>query len=153
MAEERTVENKVAVTTPVETVHGDRKSQPIAAATPPAQKPGGRRRVVLGVIAIVALALIVVYGGPAILAILNSVSTDDAYVNGHVTFVAARVPGQVTKVWVDDNDRVNKGSMLVQLDKEPYEIQVVPEKGGLRDCGGASAGDRGLGPRSSRPGA
>ena len=65
---------------------------------------------------------------PAVSAILNSVSTDDAYVNGHVTFVAARVPGQVTKVWVDDNDRVNKGSILVQLDKEPYQIQVALKK-------------------------
>jgi membrane fusion protein, multidrug efflux system len=128
MAEERTVENKVAVTTPVETVHGGGKSQPVAVVTPPAQKPSGRRRIILGVIAIVVLVLTVVYGGPAVLAILNSVSTDDAYVNGHVTFVAARVPGQVTKVWVDDNDRVNKGSILVQLDKEPYEIQVALKK-------------------------
>jgi len=125
MAEERIVENKVAVATPVEAVHGDGKSQPIAV---PAQKPGSRRRIVLGVIAIVALALIVVYGVPALSAILNSVSTDDAYVSSHVTFVAARVPGQVTKVWVDDNDRVSKGSILVQLDKEPYDIQVALKK-------------------------
>jgi membrane fusion protein, multidrug efflux system len=126
MAEERIVENKVAVTTPVETVHGDGKSQPVAA--PSAKKNGSRRRIVLGVLAIVALALILIYGVPAISAILNSVSTDDAYINGHVTFVAARVPGQVTKVWVDDNDRVSKGSILVQLDKEPYDIQVALKK-------------------------
>ena len=128
MAEERIVENKVAVASPVEMVHGDGKSQPAAMVTQPVQKPGSRRRIVLGVIAIVALALIVVYGVPALLAILNSVSTDDAYVSSHVTFVAARVPGQVTKVWVDDNDRVSKGSILVQLDKEPYDIQVALKK-------------------------
>jgi multidrug resistance efflux pump len=29
----------------------------------------------------------------------DTVSTDDAYVNGHVTFVAPRVPGQVSRVW------------------------------------------------------
>jgi membrane fusion protein (multidrug efflux system) len=55
---------------------------------------------------------------------LNTVSTDDAYVNGHVTAVAARVPGQVIKVFVDDNNRVAKGTLLVQLDKEPYEVQL-----------------------------
>src|SRR5262249_40410584 len=55
---------------------------------------------------------------------LRTVSTDDAYVNGHVTFVAARVPGQVTKVLVDDNNRVRTGDLLVQLDKEPYQVQV-----------------------------
>jgi membrane fusion protein (multidrug efflux system) len=55
---------------------------------------------------------------------LSTVSTDDAYVNGHVTFVAARVPGQVTKVLVDDNNRVHTGDLLVQLDKEPYQVLV-----------------------------
>ena len=32
--------------------------------------------------------------------------------------------GQVTKVLVDDNQRVKKGDLLVQLDKEPYQVQV-----------------------------
>jgi membrane fusion protein, multidrug efflux system len=51
-------------------------------------------------------------------------STDDAYVNGHVTFVAPRVPGQVVRVLVDDNNRVRKGALLVQLEKEPYQVKV-----------------------------
>jgi membrane fusion protein (multidrug efflux system) len=46
-------------------------------------------------------------------------------VNGHVTFVAARVPGQVSKVLVDDNYRVKKGDLLVELDKEPYATAVA----------------------------
>ena len=58
---------------------------------------------------------------------LNTVSTDDAYVNGHVTFVAPRVSGQVAKVLVDDNHRVKKGDLLVQLDKEPFQVQVASE--------------------------
>ena len=49
-------------------------------------------------------------------------STDDAYVNGHVTFVAARVPGQVVRVLVDDNNRVRKGALLVQL--WLYQVKV-----------------------------
>ncbi|HVJ84544.1 MAG TPA: HlyD family secretion protein [Caulifigura sp.] len=53
---------------------------------------------------------------------LAFVSTDDAYVNGHVTFVAPRVSGQVAKVLVDDNNRVRKGDLLVQLDKEPFLV-------------------------------
>ena len=49
----------------------------------------------------------------------NAISTDDAYVNGHVTFVASRVAGQVMKVMVDDNNMVYKGDLLVELDKQP----------------------------------
>jgi membrane fusion protein (multidrug efflux system) len=61
---------------------------------------------------------------PALDAALNTISTDDAYVNGHVTFVAPRVAGQVSRVLVDDNYRVKKGELLVQLDREPYQVEV-----------------------------
>ena len=73
----------------------------------------------------------------------NTVSTDDAYVNGHVTFVAPRVSGQVSRVLVDDNYRVKKGALLVQLDKEPFA-------GSSRDQAGRRGGGRG-GP-GGRPG-
>jgi membrane fusion protein (multidrug efflux system) len=62
---------------------------------------------------------------PWVTTMLTTVSTDDAYVNGHVTFVAPRVAGQVSEVLVDDNYRVKKGDVLVRLDKEPYQVQVA----------------------------
>jgi membrane fusion protein, multidrug efflux system len=63
---------------------------------------------------------------------LNTVSTDDAYVNGHVTLVAPRVTGQVKQVLVDDNERVKKGDLLVQLDKEPFQVQVSLKRAAVR---------------------
>jgi membrane fusion protein, multidrug efflux system len=77
-------------------------------------------RIIGGVIAVIILIVAVVWIHNA----LNTVSTDDAYVNGHVTFVAPRVPGQVVRVLVDDNNRVHQGDLLVELDKEPYQVQV-----------------------------
>ena len=55
----------------------------------------------------------------------HTVSTDDAYVNSYVTFVAPRVSGQVARVLVDNNNRVKKGDVLVELDPEPYRVQVA----------------------------
>ena len=78
--------------------------------------------------AVAGLAVGGYYLKPAVETMLNTVSTDDAYVNGHVTFVAPRVSGQVSRVLVDDNDRVKKGALLVQLDKEPYQVQVELKK-------------------------
>jgi membrane fusion protein (multidrug efflux system) len=46
-------------------------------------------------------------------------------VNGYVTFVAPRVSGQVARVLVDDNNRVKTGDVLVELDPEPYQVQVA----------------------------
>jgi membrane fusion protein (multidrug efflux system) len=80
---------------------------------------------------IAAVGAVVVIGAsgyllaPAIETAFNTISTDDAYVNGHVTFVAARVAGQVSRVRVDDNMRVKRGDVLVQIDREPYQVQVA----------------------------
>jgi membrane fusion protein, multidrug efflux system len=72
-----------------------------------------------------ALILLVLFKGiPWVVTAWTTVSTDDAYVNGHVTFIAPRVAGQVTKVLVDDNNRVHTGDLLVQIDKEPFQVQV-----------------------------
>ena len=61
---------------------------------------------------------------PWVVTALYTVSTDDAYIEGHATFVAPRVGGQVKKVLVDDNYRVKAGDVLVELDREPYQVQV-----------------------------
>jgi membrane fusion protein (multidrug efflux system) len=49
-------------------------------------------------------------------------------VNGHVTFVAPRVSGQIARVLVDDNNAVHKGDILAQLDKEPLQDAVAEKK-------------------------
>jgi membrane fusion protein (multidrug efflux system) len=82
------------------------------------------RRWWLWIVAGLITAALLYQGLPWMRTALTTVSTDDAYVNGHVTFVAARVPGQVVRVLVDDNNRVRKGDLLVELDKEPYQVQV-----------------------------
>jgi membrane fusion protein, multidrug efflux system len=91
---------------------------------PPAKAPSKRRRIlILAAIAVVVLLLF--FGVPQIIRAFNTVSTDDAYVNGYVTFVAPRVSGQVARVLVDDNNRVKEGDVLVELDPEPYQVQVA----------------------------
>ena len=102
----------------------------------------------MGVLAALVLAGILIFGVPWIRLTLNTVSTDDAYVNGHVTFVAARVGGQIARVLVDDNNRVHKGEILAQLDREPYEVAVAEKRAAVEtakaDLLAATAAVRGL---------
>jgi membrane fusion protein, multidrug efflux system len=100
-------------------------SKPVTAG---AQRSPRRRTLLLGVLGVLVLAAALWFGIPYILLTLSTVSTDDAFVNGHVTFVAARVHGQVSRVLVDDNNRVHKGDLLVQLDKEPFQDAVAVKK-------------------------
>jgi membrane fusion protein (multidrug efflux system) len=86
-----------------------------------------RRMMLIGAAGAAVIAALV-FGIPWIRFTLSTVSTDDAFVNGHVTFVAARVHGQVSRVLVDDNNRVHKGDVLVELDKEPLRDAVAVKK-------------------------
>src|SRR6202453_262643 len=106
-----------------------RQNPPGAAAVPQEKPPANpRRKMLLGALGVLVLAGALWFGIPWVQTTLNTVSTDDAYVNSHVTFVAARVKGQVSRVLVDDNYRVRKGDLLVQLDKEPFQIAVAIKK-------------------------
>jgi membrane fusion protein (multidrug efflux system) len=88
---------------------------------PVAAPPKSRRKAVIIIVAAILalLALVKLWRS------FGTESTDDAYVNGYVTFVAPRVAGQVAKVLAEDNNRVKKGDPLVQLDPEPYQVQLA----------------------------
>jgi membrane fusion protein (multidrug efflux system) len=107
----------------------DPQTEPASRPAPlGAQRSPRRRRLLLGVLGVLVLVAALWFGIPYILLTLSTVSTDDAFVNGHVTFVAARVHGQVSRVLVDDNNRVHKGDLLVELDKEPFLDAVAVKK-------------------------
>src|SRR5271156_1874359 len=51
-------------------------------------------------------------------------TTDDAYVTAHFATVAPRVPGQVTRVLVEDNQPVRAGQLLVTIDERDYRAAL-----------------------------
>ena len=59
-------------------------------------------------------------------------TTDDAFVEGSIHMIAARVPGTVFKVPVTDNQPVKKGSLLVRLDPEPFQHALKEAEASLR---------------------
>ncbi len=121
--------------------HHDPVQLPTATAGIHPHPASSHRKILFIAGAIVLLVVILIFGVPFVSSVLNTVSTDDAYVNGHFTFVAPRVSGQVTRVLVDDNNRVRKGDLLVQLDKEPYQVQVDIQNAAVKaaEAGVASA--------------
>jgi membrane fusion protein (multidrug efflux system) len=117
--------------------NGDASAARAAPSAPPeARKPPRKRKLLAGVLGVAVLAVLVVFGIPSVKQMLSTASTDDAYVNGHVTFVAPRVAGQIARVLVDDNNRVHKGDLIAELDKEPYQV-VVSEKQAAVDTAAA----------------
>jgi multidrug resistance efflux pump len=50
--------------------------------------------------------------------------TTDAYVQAYVIQVAPRVEGQVVHVYVQENQAVNKGDLLFEIDRRPFKHRV-----------------------------
>ena len=75
---------------------------------------------------ILAVVLVLVVGGVFLWRYFASYqSTDDAQVDVHLYPVSARVSGYVIKVNVNDNQCVQKGTVLVEIDPKDYEVAVA----------------------------
>jgi membrane fusion protein, multidrug efflux system len=111
--------------TPGEVLPAEHHPQSPPTAPSPARQPMRRKRLVIGALGVLILAAVAIFGIPWVRLTLTTVSTDDAYVNGHVTFVAPRVAGQIIRVLVDNNNRVHKGELLAEIDKQPFEDAVA----------------------------
>ncbi len=81
------------------------------------------RRLLLAVV-VIALLAAVIPGLRYYRNYMSHVSTDDAYVDGTVGLVAARLTGTVAKVYVDDNWNVDAGQLLLTLDPRDFEVKV-----------------------------
>lgn len=73
-------------------------------------------------------------GLPMAREMITHVSTDDAFVAGDATQVSARIGDQVEQVLINDNDFVEKGTVLVRLDQQPFAIAVEQKHSALRQA-------------------
>ena len=97
-------------------------------AAPPAYRSSKRRRNI--VILVVVLVLLV--GGLFLWRYFSSYeSTDDAQADLHLYPVSARISGYVVNVNVDDNQWVQRGATLVEIDPKDYEVAVAQAQANL----------------------
>lgn len=92
------------------------------------------RWILLGAIVIGIIGAGVYFGGPFVREALETVSTDDAFVTAHVSNISPRIEDVVTEVLVDQNDRVEAGTLLVRLDRQPFEIALGQAEAALQEA-------------------
>ena len=86
-------------------------------------------------IAISVVVLVVLIGGFFLWRYLSSYeSTDDAQADVHLYPVSARVAGYVVRVNVDDNQWVEEGTVLVEIDPKDYEVAVAQAQANLSNA-------------------
>jgi len=109
-----------------------------APASPPPAVAGAKRsraKIVLPVL----IGVAAVVGAAVYLHGKGKETTDDAFVESHVANVAPRVQGQVLHVLVHDNQAVNAGDVLVELDDRDASARQHASKADLESAEAALA--------------
>ncbi len=116
--------------------HGTRVTDDPHPAFPKPPKPKRHwvRWIVIGVIVAASLLAGWRWGVPWVRYQFETVSTDDAFVQGHITYASPRIEGVVTEVLVDQNDRVEPNQLLVKLDREPFEVSAAQARASLEEA-------------------
>jgi membrane fusion protein (multidrug efflux system) len=97
---------------------------------PPSKRPLYARPGFL-IAALIVLLIAAVFGIRYWLYARNHESTDDAFIDAHVTAVSPKVSGYIIKVHVASNQQVKKGDLLVEIDPRDYQARLDQAKAAL----------------------
>jgi membrane fusion protein (multidrug efflux system) len=107
--------------------------QPPAAETE-AVRPSRRRGILIAVIAVLVVVAIGFWWRSTF-----SEDTDDAQINGHLIEVSSRIAGHVQKVYVNENEKVQRGALIAELDPSDYQVALERAQASLASAEAAAA--------------
>jgi membrane fusion protein, multidrug efflux system len=87
---------------------------------------------------VIAIIVLLVVGFFAYRYFTSYESTDDAQVDGHINSISARISGHVIKLNVDDNQYVEAGAVLVEIDPADYQVAYERAKADFEDAQAAA---------------
>src|SRR5580700_8284691 len=88
---------------------------------------------------VIAIVVLLVVGFFAYRYFTSYESTDDAQIDGHINSISARVSGHVIKLNVEDNQYVQAGTVLVEIDPADYQVAYERAKADFDDAQAAAA--------------
>jgi membrane fusion protein (multidrug efflux system) len=94
--------------------------KPMAETEAPPKRGKGRAFAILGLLSIAIATGCVLYWLDA----RHYESTDDAFIDGHVSQVAAQIGGRVIALKAEDNQTVATGQVLADLDPRDWEVKL-----------------------------
>jgi membrane fusion protein (multidrug efflux system) len=95
---------------------------------------GQRRKRKFIIIGAVVLLVLIVGGVSYWLYSRQFESTDDAFVDADITQVSPKVSAYVQKVYVDGNQYVHKGDLLVELNPQDYQLRLEQAQAQLNNA-------------------
>jgi membrane fusion protein (multidrug efflux system) len=99
--------------------------------TPAKRRHNRRLAILIGAVVLILVAAIVAY---YIYFLAPFESTDDAFIAAHVTLVSPRVSGPVVRLLVHDNQEVNEGDPLLEIDPRDYNTKLAQARADLESA-------------------
>src|ERR1700680_2303836 len=87
---------------------------------------------------VIAIIVLLIAGFFAYRYFTSYESTDDAQVDGHINSISARITGHVVKLNVQDNQYVQAGTVLVEIDPADYQVAYERAKADFEDAQAAA---------------
>ena len=78
--------------------------------------------------ATLVLAVALFFGLDYFIIAFTHESTDDAFIAGHIVSIAPRISGQVSAVYILDNELVHSNDLLIEIDPSDYAITVAQKQ-------------------------
>ena len=94
-------------------------------------KPPLWKRPLFVLVALVVVIALIVIGTIVLIDSRRHETTDDAFIDGTASQIAAQAAGRVTKLYVNDNQEVHRGDPLVDIDAADVRAKVDQAKAGV----------------------
>jgi len=109
-------------------IPGNGKTERLLPPPPPPKNKKRNLYLIIGVAASVFWLVVIIcylnYAG-------SFESTDDAFIDGYVSTISSRVPGQIVRLLVTDNQLVKKGDVLLEIDTRDYDASLAQARAEL----------------------
>ncbi|ALA61566.1 HlyD family secretion protein [Rickettsia amblyommatis] len=83
---------------------------------------------------IIIVLIIFIYLGYRIYVWANTQATDNAYIDADISNISAEVSGVLTKLFVTDNTKVNKGDLIGEIDDRDYKAKLAALEASIEAC-------------------
>jgi membrane fusion protein, multidrug efflux system len=98
--------------------------------------PAGKSRFRIALV--IGIVILLVAGFFVYRYVTSYESTDDAQVDGHINSISARITGHVIKLDINDNQYVQAGAVLVEIDPTDYQVAYDRAKADYQDAQAAA---------------
>jgi membrane fusion protein (multidrug efflux system) len=97
------------------------------------EKKSGRKYIIIAVVILLVIGAAIFYWRSTF-----TEDTDDAQVDGDLYQVSSRVTGQVIKVYIDDNQQVQAGQAIAEIDPKDYQVALEQAQANLASAQAAA---------------